>query len=283
MNRKALLRQAAQAAVELRDELDLDQFNPVDPYAAAAALGVKVLFLDASMEGFYSKGPPARILLSTLRPLPRRAFTCAHELGHHRFGHGATIDQLQADEREDNSKPEEVLANGFAAFFLMPTIGLRHAFVKRGWKPADATPQQIFTVACDFGVGYATLLNHLSYALNEIGEAKRADLDRATPQKIRRNLVGSEFESLLLVDEQSAAVTYDVERGAAVLLPKGAVVTGGALTSLGERGDFDLYRAAKRGTAAVSISTGGCSVRVAPKEYVGPATNRFLEDPDEQA
>jgi Zn-dependent peptidase ImmA (M78 family) len=282
MNRKSLLRQAAQAAVDLRDELDLDQFGPADPYAAAAALGVKVLFLDASMEGFYSKGPPARILLSALRPLPRRAFTCAHELGHHRFGHGATIDRLQADERDDNSKPDEVLANGFAAFFLMPTIGLRRAFAKRGWKAADVTPQQLFTVASEFGVGYTTLLNHLSYTLADIGEARRAELDRATPQKIRRDLVGTEFEALLLIDEYSEAATYDIERGTAVLLPKKAFVAGGALTLREEFGAFGLYQGARRGVATVDISGRACAIRVAPCEYVGPAGNRFLEDPDEQ-
>lgn len=77
MDRRALHRQAMQAATECRDQLDLDPFAPVDPFAVATRLGVKVVFIATSMEGFYFKQPTPRILLSSLRPVPRRAFTCA--------------------------------------------------------------------------------------------------------------------------------------------------------------------------------------------------------------
>src|SRR5687768_16101242 len=98
MDRRALTRQGMQGAADARDQLDLDPFGPIDPYLVAVQLGIKVVFLDTSMEGFYFKQPTPRILLSSLRPVPRRAFTCAHEIGHHWFGHGSTIDQLQEDE-----------------------------------------------------------------------------------------------------------------------------------------------------------------------------------------
>src|SRR5690242_15432722 len=118
MNRHDLHRDGMRGAADCRDQLDLDPFAPVDPYDIAARLGVKVVFLDTSMEGFYFKQPTPRILLSSMRPVPRRAFTCAHEIGHHWFGHGSTIDQLKEDERSDSSKPEEVLANAFAGALL---------------------------------------------------------------------------------------------------------------------------------------------------------------------
>jgi len=44
MDRKALTLQAIQAASDMRDQLDFDQFGPVDPYRAAELLGVKVCF-----------------------------------------------------------------------------------------------------------------------------------------------------------------------------------------------------------------------------------------------
>ena len=286
MDRRALLRQAMQAASEMRDALDLDPFGPIDPYFAAEKLGVKVVFLGNSMEGFYFKGPPARILLSSLRPVPRRAFTCAHELGHHWFGHGSTIEQLQEDERLDSDKPEEVLANGFAGFFLMPTPGLRGAFAKRGWTIAAVTPLQLFIVACEFGVGYRTVLNHLSYALNEIGAHRRRELERWTPQRIRRQILEDEYDSAIAVDGHNEAPTFDVETGAAVLLPLGATTDSLALEHVRSLDNFELFNAVRRGRATISDVGNPCEVRVMPKlienrPYEGPAANRFLEDPDE--
>jgi hypothetical protein len=78
-----------------REAAEVDPFGPADPYAAAESFRLRVTFSATSMEGFYFK--PANILVSSLRPVGRRAFTCAHELGHHWFGHGSTIDQLQED------------------------------------------------------------------------------------------------------------------------------------------------------------------------------------------
>ena len=282
MDRRALTKLGMQAAADLRDELDLDPFGPIDVYAAAAAMGVNVRFMGASMEGFYYKGPPSRILLSALRPLARRAFTCAHELGHHVFGHGSTIDELQEDERSDNSKPEEVLANAFAAFFLMPTVGLRGAFRRRGWDPETATPLQVFTIACQFGVGYRTLLNHLGYTLREISAACRAELERSTPQRIRRQLFPDEYDALLLIDPHNEAGTFDVEKGSAVLVPSSADVNGSALEHVRTVSGQELYRAAKRGVAQVTGAGVNSEVRVMPARYQGVAAYRFLEDPDEE-
>jgi len=282
MDRKDLLRQGMQAATDLRDELDLDPFGPSEPYHAAERLGVKVRFLDTSMEGFYFKQASGSILLSSLRPVPRRAFTCAHELGHHVFGHGSTIDQLQEDERPDSGKPDEVLANAFAAFFLMPSVGLRGAFARRGWNAAAATPLQVFIVASQFGVGYVTLINHLSYTLGDISAVRRTELARWTPQRIRRQLLEDEYDSFIVVDQHNEAATFDVEKGAAVLLPLDVKVGGEALEYVRSLEEFELYRAAKRGAATVTGSGEPFEVRVMPNGYVGPAANRFLEDPDEQ-
>lgn len=275
-----------QGAAECRDQLDLDPFGPVDPYAIAASLGVKVVFLDTSMEGFYFRQPP-RILLSALRPVPRRAFTCAHELGHHWFGHGSTIDQLQEDERSDSSKPEEVLANAFAGALLMPSVGLRGAFARRDWDRTQPTPLQLFTVACQFGVGYTTLLNHMSYTLREISSTRRAELERWSPQRIRRQLLSDDYDAWVIADAHNEAASFDVEIGAAVVLPLGVDVGGAALDHVDTHANFELFRAVRRGVSPISGAGTPCEVRVMPKNpdgpggYVGAAANRFEEDPDE--
>ncbi|HEX3863653.1 MAG TPA: ImmA/IrrE family metallo-endopeptidase [Stellaceae bacterium] len=279
--RRLLLQQAIQAASELRDATGFDQFGPADPYAAAERLGVKVVFLGASMEGFYFKGSPARILLSTLRPVPRRTFTCAHELGHHWFGHGSTIDQLQEDERLDSNKPDEILANGLAAFFLMPTVGLRGAFARRGWNMATASALQLFIVSCEFGVGYQTLLNHITYSLREISASRKEELEKWTPQRIRRKILNDDYDSLIIVDAHSKSPTFDVEKGAAVLLPISDASDNNTLNHVKSLPDYEVYHAAKRGIASINGAARTYAIRVMPKPYEGAAKNRFLEDPDE--
>jgi hypothetical protein len=282
MDRTGLLRQGLKAAEAAREAADVDPFGPADPYAAAEGFGLRVNFTATSMEGFYFKGKPPNILISSLRPVGRRAFTCAHELGHHWFGHGSTIDQLQEDDREESDKPDEVLANAFAAFFLMPTVVVRAAFASRGWPVSSPTPVQLFTIACELGVGYGTLLNHLTYTLREVSTATRQELKKWTPQRIRKHLLGDESEeAVIVIDGHSAAPTFDVEKKAGVLLPAGATVMGSALVHERELDGFDLYRAARRGEAAISGVETPTRVRVMPKQYEGPARRRFLEDPDE--
>lgn len=282
MDRVGLLRKGLKAAEAAREAAGADPFGPADPFAAAESFGLRVNLSATSMEGFYFKGNPANILVSSLRPVGRRTFTCAHELGHHWFGHGSTIDQLQEDDREDSSKPDEVLANAFAAFFLMPTVVVRAAFAARGWPISTPTALQLFTVACELGVGYGTLLNHIAYTMREVGAATREDLRKWTPQRIRKQLLADDAdEPVMIVDAHSGAPTYDVEKEAGVLLPAGAQVGGQALIFERSLDGFDLYRAVRRGEAAVSGAAEPGRVRVMPKKYEGPARRRFLEDPDE--
>ena len=89
-------------------------------------------FNNINMAGMYQRGLPPRIHLSA-RPLQRRAYNCAHELGHHVFGHGSSIDELREDAKSQPwDDPKEFLADTFAGFILMPIIGLRRAFSVRG-------------------------------------------------------------------------------------------------------------------------------------------------------
>lgn len=282
IDRPALNRQALGAATTLRARAGFDQFGPADPHRAAERLGVKVVYMRASMEGFYFKGPPSRILISSVRPVPRRTFTCAHELGHHWFGHGSTMDELKEDERSDSQKPEEVLANAFAAFFLMPTAGVRGAFARRNWSIKAASPEQFFTIACEFGVGYRTLINHLHYSIGDLPTTRAKELLRTSPQKIREGLIGGGYGALLLIDSASKATVFEVEQGSAVLLPEAVKAEGVALEHVGAVEGASLYHAVRRGTVELNGLAASSTLGVMPKEYQGAAAYRFLEDPDEE-
>jgi len=163
----------------------------------------------------------------------------------------------------------------------MPSVGLRGAFSRRGWTCPTATPIQMYTVACQFGVGYVTLINHLSYTLGEITAARRKELERWAPQRIRRELLEDEYDALIIVDEHNEAASFDLEKEAAILLPLGAQVSGHALQYVRSLEGFELYQAIRRGRGKVSGVHTAFEVRVMPKTYVGAAANRFVEDPDE--
>jgi Zn-dependent peptidase ImmA (M78 family) len=285
-NRRALATQAMQAAIATRAKAKLDQHGPICIYGLCETLGVTVRFNNINMEGMYQRGTPPRIHLSARRPLQRRAYNCAHELGHHVFGHGSSIDELREDAKDHPwEDPEEFLADTFAGFALMPIIGLRRAFAARGWSPETATATQMFTIACDFGVGYGTLLTHLSAGVNMISRARASALQRATPKAMRADILGALTpDPLIVVDRHRVGPTVDAEVKTLLLLPPGTEPTGDGLAYECDLANGRLFRAVRPGIiqARVDNSAWAVFVRIAPVAYVGLARYRHLEDdPDE--
>ena len=289
-NHRALATQAMQAAAATRAEAKLDQTGPICIYGLCETLGIVVRFNNINMEGMYQRGRPPRIHLSARRPLPRRTYNCAHELGHHVFGHGSSIDELCEDAKAQPwEDPKEFLADTFAGFILMPIIGLRRAFSVRGWVAEKATSLQIFTIACEFGVGYATLLTHLSVGVNMLSRRRAASLLRVTPKALRMDILGASTpEPLIVADHYRTAPTLDAEVKTLLLLPPGTEVTGGGLVFERDLITGRLFRAVKPGVFQASAGEWAIFVRIAQVQkderygYVGLARYRHLEeDPDE--
>jgi Zn-dependent peptidase ImmA (M78 family) len=247
------------AAIQTRFQFGIGPNEPLCIYELCHKLGIKVRFVDINVEGMYRRGADPRIMVAARRPVARRAFTCAHELGHHIFGHGSTVDELEEERSKDDSeRPEEILANSFAAFTLMPTVGVRQAFASRRLAPNKATPTQIFTVACNFGVGYATLLNHLAYGINDLSPGRAVELLRS-------------------------AKTLDIEVGAHLLLPKSVTVAEGVVEPIADYGSQVLNRAVATGIRRAHGPSGWATfIRVCREKYVGMAAYRHLEDNDDE-
>lgn len=289
-DRRALATQAMQAATATRAKAKLDQARPICIYGLCETLGIVVRFNNINMEGMYQRGIPPRIHLSARRPLPRRAFNCAHELGHHVFGHGSSIDELRDDAKEHPwEDPKEFLADTFAGFILMPIIGLRRAFSVRGWSPQTATPAQVFAISCEFGVGYATLLTHLSAGVHMLSHGRASAMRRVTPKALRTEILGAlTREPLIVVDHHRNAPTLDAEVKTLLLLPPGAEVTGGGLAFERDLEAGRLYRAVKPGIFQASVGDWAVFVRVAPIQqnepygYVGLAQYRHLEEDSDE-
>ena len=286
LNRRALATQAMQAAIATRAKAKLDQHSPICIYGLCEKLGVTVRFNNINMEGMYQHGAPPRIHLSARRPLPRRAYSCAHELGHHVFSHGSSIDELREDAKQHPwEDSNEFIADTFAGYTLMPIMGLRRAFATRGWAPETATAVQMFTIACHFGVGYGTLLTHLSAGVNMISLSLAAELQRTTPKALRADILGALTpEPLIVVDRHRVGPTLDAEVNMLLCLPPGTETTGSSLAFERKLADGRLFRTVRAGIVQASTMSGSWAtfVRVAPEAYVGLARYRHLEDdPDE--
>lgn len=294
-NVKPLARQAMLKSIDVRAAHGLDLVSPVDIYALAKATGAKVRFVDiASVEGLYGRGEAGTVIwLSSLRPLPRRNFSCAHELGHHVFGHGSTVDELLEEAAAGAGgrgsgpfRPEEFLADTFAGYTLMPALGVRHAFAARGWDARAATPEQVFTVACHFGVGYETLVAHLAYALKAIPAARADELRKTGPKEIREVVLGAPAtDPLIIADERWASPTLDAEVGTTLLLPAGIEAESDLIvTRQGEHPSGGrVYRAVRPGIVRVARPDPpwAAFVRVARYQFAGFAEYRHLEQEDD--
>ena len=279
-DRHTVATQAMSAASKVRQRLDIKQHIPVCIYDVCHQLGVTVRFNDVNMEGMYQKGERPHIHLSAKRPLARRVFTCGHELGHHEFGHGSSIDELREDADNPSwNDPKEFLADTFSAHLLMPAIGLRGAFNTRKISPDTATPEQLYVIACDFGVGYGTLITHLSVGLRMMSSARAATMKRIQPKEIRARLLGEYTSSPLIVAGTNRLnPRIDVEVGTLIFLPKETKVDADRLLPIRVLKNAALYRATKPGIAQIRAPKWAAFVRIARDEYVGLARYRHLED-----
>ena len=280
--RTDLANQAIERSLEVREEYGYDFRSPLCVYDLTERAGVKVQFVDdVSMEGVYAELAKPTILLSSLRPLARRAFTCAHELGHHVFGHGSTIDELRDDVESGTFSSNEFLANTFAGFILMPAQGVKRAFSTRGLAATTATPEHIYTVASSLGVGYETIIGHLEYALRYINAPSANILRKSKLPQIRENILGFKTkEPLVVADRHHALGTLDAEVGMLVLLPQGTTVDSDHIEPFRDTPKGTVFRAMRPGLARVSLTSDnwGIVVRVSRKEYAGLAKYRHLEE-----
>jgi len=280
--RTNLAKEALEKSLEVREAYGYDFRSPLCVYELADRAGVKVQFLDdISMEGVYVALATPTVLISSLRPLARRAFTCAHELGHHFFGHGSTIDELKDDAHNENFSPTEFLADTFAGFLLMPAQGVKRAFSSRGLAAASATPEQVYTIASSFGVGYDTIIGHLAHSLRHVKPAHADLLRKSKLPQIRERILGfATKDSLVIADLQHPLGTLDAEVGTLVLLPKGVTTDSDQIELLKDIENGTVFRALRPGLARASVPGGnwGVVVRVSRYQYAGLAKYRHLEE-----
>ncbi|MGA2031213.1 MAG: ImmA/IrrE family metallo-endopeptidase [Thermoguttaceae bacterium] len=151
--------------MKVRKHAKCDLRSPLNVFDVCERLGISVFFQDVpSMEGIYMPDarPRPAIIVSSLRPLGRRAMTCGHELGHHVFKHGKQWDEL-IEERSHSRRfePDEFQADLFSACLQMPKTAVCHAMANRKLDPDQCAAEDIFALSTLFGVSYSAFVTHL--------------------------------------------------------------------------------------------------------------------------
>jgi len=160
----------------------------------------------------------------------------------------------------------------------MPFLALENAFQRRGWSPRAATPQQIYTIASDFGVGYTTLITHLCHGLSLISDLHAKSLKKTSPLSIRSQLIGDDGTvPLVIAGPNRAASEIDIETGTLLALPKGSMADTQYLTPIAQKTNASLFMGTASGKAAVRFQSWKATVRIQQKAFVGLAKFRHLE------
>ncbi len=280
--RQHLATTAAKEAERVRSFAQLSRSEPVDSVQTAIQCGCEVVFKSLpSLEGMYSPKIPA-IILGSERPAGRRAFTCAHELGHHVFNHGTHIEEINNDTR---SSADELLADMFAAFLLMSQTAILRTLKDRRWAASTLKPEQAYRLANYFGVGYSTIINHMEWSLKIVPPEHADRLRKTQPKQIKSYFNTAASTDVIFVDCFWRHRAVDLEIGDTLVLPPNAGIDpGNRLKLMTQDDDSIIYRAMKSGISrAFNVDKDwAVNVRISPKNYEGFAQYRFLEESEDE-
>jgi Zn-dependent peptidase ImmA (M78 family) len=245
-------------------------------------MGIEVRFVDCkSLEGMYCRSPRTVIFLPSTkhRPSGRVTFTCAHELGHHELGHGTKADQYFDGHSALKRSPEELGADVFAAHFLMPRPAILAATSSRKWDVSNLTPDQAFSLAGLFGVGYDTLLWQLSAGLQLMPQSRFGTLSKHKPKTIRRSLCNESADSgLIVLDRQRETVPVDMELGDFIVADNSIALESNLLVLQNESDTTRTWKAVKVGVSRPATASAFSLIRVSKRGYVGSWKHRYLDE-----
>jgi Zn-dependent peptidase ImmA (M78 family) len=282
-----IAREALRVALRVRRHAGINKALPICIYDLAERLGVEVKFVGGSSFGGMYEKTRQTILVPALRPPGRQAFTAAHELAHWAFEHGTRVDRIEDFESLTSVEPEERAANLFAGYLLMPLWAIEDAFFRRKWEPERSTPLQIYAIACQFGVGYRTLIQHLRWSLNMLSSDRAEELLRTSPKLLRQSLVGASAVRHLIVAGPGwiSNVPIDLAVGDVAIVPRGVHVDGSCarVTARHDLGELIEAVSPGIGRAATEDDSWATFLRVARKEFTGRSIYRYMEDPDVNA
>ncbi len=270
----------------MRQHARIGPHEPCSVFDLADKQGVEVrLAALPSAEGIYSPGKPV-IVVSSLRPPGRQAFTCAHELGHHAYGHGEQFDEL-VEERGPRRRfdPKEFQADCFATALLMPRTAVLRGLALRGWNAITLCPEKTYALASWLGVGYTTLISNMRWGMGLLSPDQATALEKIKLPQIRKSVLGRDCkEHLVVVDEHWTGRPIDVQVDDLIVLPPSTAIGGVDVEQIGGFDERCLVRAARPGVGRASSADGAWAqfIRVSRKQFAALARFRHLEEVDDE-
>lgn len=210
-------RAAMGAAFEAHEDLALDTFGRIDVFGAIATSRVKLHFRPLKCAALYLPASVAMrpgVLVNARHPLALQRYSAAHEYGHHVFGHGEQIDR----ESEPRAKgailpPHEMLAEAFAAWFLMPPEAVEAALGLLGLD-APTTAADAYALSLRLGTSFKATCNRvreLSRLRETVVKEIKQELTPAAPP-------GGWHHDVWLLTERDAEPTIVARCGDALLV-----------------------------------------------------------------
>ena len=274
------IRTVVKRSLKIRTQFNIPLDDSFCVFDLSNDLGAEVRFVDmTSLEGAYWKDSKT-ILLSTYRPEGRIRFTCAHELGHHVFKHGDHFDELVEKANCCSNTKEELMANLFASFLLMPETTVKSFFVNNKWLVEKTSSHQLFIISNWLGVSYSSVVNHMYYGLKLINESTFLELIKVQPKTIKKEITGLQIKSnLLIVNEHWKGRPIDLEVGDYVQFV-GSVIFDERLVTQVSAANENLFVAEKPGVTRVEMPwhDNNLMLRVRRKEYLGRSIFRNLSE-----
>ncbi len=283
--RKNLSRQAITQATRYRLKYQKTHTAPIDPIQLAEKNGCEVRFMSlASLEGMYSPEPRPTIIVGSQRPAGRRNFTCAHELGHHIWGHGMRLDELTSSNGHGKN-PDEFIVDTFAGHLLMPQLAVHNIIKRKSLNVHNITPEQIYILASYFGVGYSTIINHFTWGLNILNRSKSEELLNTHPKTIKARYNVEPSQEIVFVDQYWHNRSADLEVGDTLLLLNNITLESeDHFQYIGKTSQYSIWRTVTPGyTRGIDDNSDwAINIRVARKWYEGLARFRFYAEIDEE-
>lgn len=279
-NRDQLVLKALKSVEQLRKKLNINPLSIVDPVDIALKMGCSVRYENIeSLEGMYAKEPSPTIIIGSYRPNGRKIFTCAHELGHHYFNHGTKIDQLVTKETLVQDT-EEFLVDCFAGFLLMPKRIVMNILSMQNIDIKNITAIELFKLSSIFGVGYGTILNHLTYSLKMLTQHQYKNLKKVTPRDIKKHFGIDASVDLVIVDVNWPNKAIDLQVGDFIACSKGFKIDNHLLEISCEdpSAEFSFFKAKNVGYSRILNGNWAANIRISRREYSGLARYRFLSD-----
>jgi Zn-dependent peptidase ImmA (M78 family) len=253
-----LARKAYKSAIQERRNAGINPASSICVFDLIYERGVEIRFQNiSSMEGLYYNDGKPLILVSSCRPRGRVAFTCAHEYGHHVFGHGNRIDEVLDSKLEKRWEPDEFLADCFAGFLLMPKLAICNAFSSRGWDIEHCTPEQAFIISGYMGTGYHSLLTHMYSSLRIMSRLQFEMLTSVTPKSLKSKLTGFEYTGEVVVfDRNWEQKAIDLCIGDILIAPNKSIIEGACIEFVNTCPTGLVYKAFAQGLDRIQDEEG---------------------------